>query len=96
MLDQTSYASNANKVCESLSILSKPLVAMAFKITDDEYGQLTYTRIYQGRCEKGGTYYNQRTGKKERFSRIVRMHSDKREEIDVAEAGDIVAIMGID
>ena len=51
---------------------SKPLVAMAFKITDDEYGQLTYTRIYQGKCEKGGTYYNQRTGKKERFSRIVR------------------------
>ena len=75
---------------------SKPLVAMAFKITDDEYGQLTYTRIYQGKCEKGGTYYNQRTGKKERFSRIVRMHSDKREEINTAEAGDIVAIMGID
>jgi len=74
----------------------KPLVAMAFKITDDEYGQLTYTRLYQGRCEKGGTYYNQRTGKKERFSRIVRMHSDKREEIDVAEAGDIIAVMGID
>ena len=74
----------------------KPLVAMAFKITDDEYGQLTYTRIYQGTCEKGGTYYNQRTGRKERFSRIVRMHSDKREEIDSAGAGDIVAIMGID
>lgn len=75
---------------------TKPLIAMAFKITDDEYGQLTYTRIYQGKCEKGGTYFNQRTGKKERFSRIVRMHSDKREEIDSAEAGDIVAIMGID
>lgn len=75
---------------------SKPLVAMAFKITDDEYGQLTYTRIYQGKVEKGGTYFNQRTNKKERFSRIVRMHSDKREEIDSATAGDIVAIMGID
>ena len=75
---------------------NKPLVAMAFKITDDEYGQLTYTRIYQGKIKKGETYYNQRTGKKERFSRIVRMHSDKREEIDVAEAGDIVAIMGVD
>lgn len=74
----------------------KPLVAMAFKITDDEYGQLTYTRIYQGTCEKGGTYFNQRTGKKERFSRVVKMHSDKREEVDKAEAGDIVAIMGID
>jgi len=73
-----------------------PLVAMGFKITDDEYGQLTYTRIYQGKVEKGGTYFNQRTGRKERFSRIVKMHSDKREEVDAGEAGDIVAIMGID
>ena len=69
---------------------------MAFKIVDDEYGQLTFTRIYQGTMKKGEQYYNQRTGKKERFSRIVRMHSDKREEIDTASAGDIVAIMGID
>jgi elongation factor G len=75
---------------------TKPLVAMAFKITDDEYGQLTYTRIYQAQLKKGETYYNQRTGRKERFARIVRMHSDKREEIDSASAGDIVAVMGID
>jgi elongation factor G len=74
----------------------KPFVGMAFKIVDDEFGQLTFTRVYQGRVEKGGTYYNQRTGKKDRFSRIVKMHADKREEIDAAEAGDIVAIMGID
>ncbi|MBX3427575.1 MAG: elongation factor G [Pirellulales bacterium] len=73
-----------------------PFVGMAFKIVDDEYGQLTYTRIYQGTIKKGETYFNQRTGKKERFSRIVRMHADKREEIDSASAGDIVAIMGID
>ncbi len=84
------------KVITLESDSSKPLVAMGFKITDDEYGQLTYTRVYQGKIEKGGTYYNQRTGKKERFSRIVKMHSDKREEIEVGEAGDIVAIMGID
>ena len=69
---------------------------MAFKIVDDEFGQLTYTRVYQGTVAKGETYFNQRTGKKERFSRIVKMHADKREEIDKAEAGDIVAIMGID
>ncbi len=75
---------------------NEPLVAMGFKITDDEYGQLTYTRIYQGKIEKGNTYFNQRTGRKERFSRIVKMHSDKREEVDAGEAGDIVAIMGID
>ncbi len=75
---------------------SLPFVGMAFKIVDDEFGQLTFTRIYQGKIEKGGTYYNQRTGKKERFGRIVKMHADKREEIDVAEAGDIISIMGID
>ncbi|MEO1065566.1 MAG: EF-Tu/IF-2/RF-3 family GTPase, partial [Actinomycetota bacterium] len=75
---------------------TKPFVGMAFKIVDDEYGQLTYTRIYEGTIQKGEQYYNQRTGKKERFSRIVKMHSDKREEVDSAEAGDIVAIMGID
>ncbi|MDZ4820165.1 MAG: elongation factor G [Planctomycetota bacterium] len=74
----------------------KPLVAMAFKVMDDPHGQLTFTRIYQGTITKGETYYNQRTGQKQRFSRLVKMHSDKRTEIDSAEAGDIVAIMGVD
>ena len=74
----------------------KPFVGMAFKIVEDPFGQLTFMRIYQGTIEKGGTYFNQRTSRKERFSRIVRMHSDKREEIDKAYAGDIVAVMGID
>ena len=73
-----------------------PFVGMAFKIVDDPFGQLTFMRIYQGEIKKGETYVNQRTGRKERFSRIVRMHSDKREEIDVARAGDIIAVMGID
>ena len=75
---------------------SKPAVAMAFKIVDDPYGQLTFMRIYQGTLAKGESYYNQRTQQKQRFSRIVRMHSDKREEIDTAGAGDIVAVMGVD
>lgn len=74
----------------------KPFVGMAFKIVDDEFGQLTYTRIYQGTIHKGTPYFNQRTGKKDRFSRIVRMHADKRKEVDSASAGDIVAIMGLD
>jgi elongation factor G len=69
---------------------------MAFKIVDDPYGQLTFFRMYQGTVRKGETYVNQRTGRKERFSRIVRMHADKREEIDEARAGDIVAVMGVD
>jgi elongation factor G len=75
---------------------SKPFVGMAFKIVEDPFGQLTFLRIYQGSIAKGEMYYNQRTGRKDRFSRIVKMHADKREEIDSAGAGDIVAIMGID
>ncbi|MCY2988938.1 MAG: elongation factor G [Planctomycetota bacterium] len=75
---------------------TKPFVGMAFKIVDDPYGQLTFLRIYQGQITKGGTYFNQRMSRKERFSRIVRMHADKRAEIDCASAGDIVAVMGID
>ena len=74
----------------------KTLVAMAFKIVDDPYGQLTFMRLYQGRLTKGETYFNQRTGQKQRFSRIVKMHADKREEIDSADAGDIVAVRGVD
>ncbi|TWU33707.1 elongation factor G [Novipirellula artificiosorum] len=75
---------------------ARPFVGMAFKIVDDPFGQLTFMRVYQGQIKKGETYVNQRTGRSERFSRIVRMHSDKREEIDVANAGDIIAVMGID
>lgn len=73
-----------------------PMVGMAFKIVEDPYGALTFFRIYQGKIAKGGTYFNQRTGKKERFSRIVRMHADEREEVDEAIAGDIVAVLGVD
>jgi elongation factor G len=73
-----------------------PTVAMAFKMVDDPYGTLTFMRVYQGRFEKGGTYINQRTGRKERFSRIVRMHADQRADIDEALAGDIVAVLGVD
>src|SRR5437763_7882496 len=75
---------------------AKPFVGMAFKIVEDPFGQLTFMRMYQGKVSKGEMLYNQRTGRKDRFSRIVKMHADKREEIDSAEAGDIVAIMGID
>ena len=65
----------------------QPFVGMAFKIVDDPYGQLTFVRTYQGTVKKGSTYINQRTGQKERFSRIVRMHADQREEIDGAGPG---------
>ncbi len=75
---------------------AKPAVGMAFKIVEDPYGTLNFMRLYQGTIKKGESYYNQRTGRKERFSRIVRMHADQREDIDTAEAGDIVAVLGLD
>jgi len=75
---------------------AQPMVGMAFKIVEDPYGTLTFMRVYQGTINKGDSYYNQRTGRKERYSRIVRMHADQREDIDSAEAGDIVAVLGID
>ncbi|CAM2066947.1 elongation factor G [Sulfidibacter corallicola] len=75
---------------------SKPLVAMAFKITDEQFGQVTYTRIYQGVLRKGETIYNTRTGKKLRVGRLVRMHSDDKVNIDEAGAGDIIAMVGVD
>jgi elongation factor G len=84
---------------ESIALSPDPSaepVAMAFKIVDDPYGQLTFMRIYQGTFKKGQQYFNQRMSRKERFSRIVRMHADKREEVDEASAGDIVAVMGVD
>ena len=74
----------------------KPLVAMAFKITDEQFGQLTYTRIYQGKLNKGDTVYNTREKKKVRVGRMVRMNSNDRENIDVAGAGDIIAMVGVD
>ena len=74
----------------------KPLVCMAFKITDEQFGQLTYTRIYQGVLKKGDTVYNTRTKKKVRVGRMVRMNSNDRENIDSAGAGDIIAMVGVD
>lgn len=75
---------------------SAPTVAMAFKIVEDPYGTLTFMRIYQGSITKGETYFNQRTGEKERISRIFRMHADTRDEIETAQAGDIVGVIGVD
>ena len=74
----------------------KPLVCMAFKITDEQFGQLTYTRIYQGTLRKGDTIYNTREKKKVRIGRMVRMNSNDRENIDAASAGDIIAMVGVD
>ncbi len=74
---------------------SRPLRALAFKIMDDRYGALTFVRIYSGRIEKGMTVLNTYTGKTERIGRIVEMHADERVELDSAQAGDIVAVLGM-
>ncbi|TVQ20556.1 MAG: elongation factor G [Leptolyngbya sp. DLM2.Bin15] len=73
----------------------KPLRALAFKIMDDRFGALTFTRIYSGRLSKGDTILNTATGKTERIGRLVEMHANSREEVDTAQAGDIVAIVGM-
>jgi elongation factor G len=73
----------------------KPLRALAFKIMDDRFGALTFTRIYSGRIAKGDTVVNTFTGKTERIGRIVQMHANDREELDSAQAGDIVALLGL-
>ena len=73
----------------------KPLRALAFKIMDDQYGALTFTRVYSGVLEKGVNLLNTFTGKEERVGRIVEMHADSREDLDSAQAGDIVALVGL-
>jgi elongation factor G len=73
----------------------RPLRALAFKIMDDRYGALTFTRIYSGILKKGDTILNTATGKTDRVGRLVEMHADSREEIESAQAGDIVAIVGM-
>jgi elongation factor G len=74
----------------------KPTVLLAFKLEDGRYGQLTYIRIYQGEVKKDDFIVNTRTGKKAKVGRLVRMHSDDKEDITEAGAGDICALFGID
>ncbi len=74
----------------------KPIVALAFKLEDGKYGQLTYIRVYQGTVEKGSTIVNVRNGKKVKVGRLARMHADQMEEVDSLRAGYIGALFGIE
>jgi elongation factor G len=74
---------------------SLPVRALAFKIMDDRFGSLTFTRIYSGTISKGMALLNTATGKTERIGRMVEMHADDRTPVDVAQAGDIVALVGL-
>ena len=73
----------------------KPFRALAFKIMDDRYGALTFIRIYSGKLNKGDSIMNSYTGKSERVGRMVEMHADERIELDSAQAGDIIAVVGM-
>jgi elongation factor G len=74
----------------------RPLIALAFKLDEGRFGQLTYLRIYQGTLRKGDSIFNSRLGKDVRVGRLVRMHAEEMEDIDAAGPGDIVALFGID
>lgn len=75
--------------------INRPLRALAFKIMDDRFGALTFTRIYSGKINKGDSVMNSFTGKTERIGRMVEMHADDRKELSYAQAGDIIAIVGM-
>ncbi len=86
---------NEEKVVLS-SDANAPLVSLAFKLEDGRFGQLSYVRVYQGQLSKGMEITNTRTGKRHKVGRLVRMHSDDMEDIEVSDPGDIVAMFGID
>jgi len=98
-LDVEDYALNLDEN-EAKVMLSNnsddPVVALAFKLEDGQYGQLTYIRVYQGTLSKGAYITNVRTGKKVSVGRVVRMHADQMEEIKDISAGYIAALFGID
>lgn len=73
-----------------------PTVALAFKLEDGQYGQLTYVRIYQGSIKKGDELFNTRARRKFKVGRLVRMHAASMEDINEGVPGDIVALFGIE
>ncbi len=98
-LDRPAFARDHDNEGTEVPLSSDPdakLVAMAFKITDESFGQLSYVRVYQGKMIKGQQYRNARTNRMQRIGRIVRMHANDREDIIDAGPGDIVALVAVD
>lgn len=75
---------------------SAPVVALAFKLEEGRYGQLTFLRVYQGSLTRGATVVNARNGRKVKIGRLVRIHADQLEEVEALGAGDIGGLFGID
>jgi elongation factor G len=94
--NQALDTNNAEQPIVLSNTTDKPLVALAFKLEDGPYGQLTYIRVYQGSLTKGDTMVNVRTGKKVKVGRVIRMHADQMEDIESIHAGYIGALFGID
>jgi elongation factor G len=98
-LDRVSFArDHDNEGAETPLVCDPelPLVAMAFKIVDESFGQLSYCRVYQGKIAKGQQYRNARTNKTLRVGRIVRMHANDRQDIPEAGPGDIVGLLAVE
>lgn len=98
-LDIENVAINLDKDDETVtleSVFDKPSVALAFKLEDGQYGQLTYVRVYQGSLKKGDTIINTRDGKKTKVGRLISMHSSEMEDVVEIPAGHIGAMFGID
>lgn len=97
--EKANYALDRTKNEEPTLVSAKdddPLLALAFKLDETQFGQLTYMRVYQGHLAKGRSITNVNDGKKVKLSRIVRMHSNDMEEITYAGAGEVVAMFGVD
>ncbi len=91
-LDQRNNEAPVRLACDD----NKPLVLLAFKLDDGQYGQLTYCRVYQGSFKKGDFITNQTNQRKTKVSRLVQMHANKMNDLEEAHAGDLVALFGVD